>query len=258
MRVEEVRALGTVSGGGCRCGDRAGSSGRRRPVAASDVVLPPVAELVAETGQGTHGVVDGERLAGSVGRRVARRCGPRCLVRWRTAPRRGYGDLLARRGCGFGLFRLRRQPARGRPDDRPPPCGRRRRAGACSGDAQVVVDAVATRLGSAMPAAASIHRASNRRSWRCSATEGGGGDGRRRGERCAGARPGSRLGGNGAALGPTSCSSTSASGSLAEGIVLARGSAHHPAEPVVVVRLQFHVGAASHGPGWSRLDGGHR
>jgi len=154
MRVEEVRALGTVSAERLVVLAAAIEQGSAHPVAAGlraaagDVVLPPVAELVAETGQGMHGVVDGERLW--IGRPawVASAAGaemPGALAD--CAASGGTVILLARRGCGLGLFRLAdslREDA---------PALARRLAGEgvelslLSGDAQAVVDAVATRLG---------------------------------------------------------------------------------------------------------------
>lgn len=154
MRVEEVRALGTVSAERLVVLAAAIEQGSAHPVAAGlraavgDVVLPLVAELVAETGQGMHGVVDGERLW--IGRPawVASAAGaemPGALADFAASG--GTVILLARRGCGLGLFRLAdslREDA---------PAIARRLAGEgvelslLSGDAQAVVDAVAIRLG---------------------------------------------------------------------------------------------------------------
>jgi Cu2+-exporting ATPase len=154
MRVEEVRALGTVSAERLVVLAAAIEQGSAHPVAAGlraavgDVVLPPVAELVAETGQGMHGVVDGERLW--IGRPawVASAAGAEMPVALADfAASGGTVILLARRGCGLGLFRLAdslREDA---------PAIARRLAGEgvelslLSGDAQAVVDAVAIRLG---------------------------------------------------------------------------------------------------------------
>ncbi|ENO84966.1 ATPase P, partial [Thauera aminoaromatica S2] len=68
MRVEEVCALGSVGADRLVVLAAAIEQGSAHPVAAGlraaagEAALPAVAELAAETGQGMHGVVEGERL----------------------------------------------------------------------------------------------------------------------------------------------------------------------------------------------------
>ena len=154
MRVEEVRALGTVSAERLVVLAAAIEQGSAHPVAAGlraaagDVVLPPVAELVAETGQGMHGVVDGERLW--IGRPawVASAAGaemPGALTDFAASG--GTVILLARPGCGLGLFRLADSLREDAPAIARHLAGEGVALSLLSGDAQAVVDAVATRLG---------------------------------------------------------------------------------------------------------------
>ncbi|HNB46007.1 MAG TPA: cation-translocating P-type ATPase, partial [Burkholderiaceae bacterium] len=154
MRVEEVCALGSVDADRLVVLAAAIEQGSAHPVAAGlraaagEAALPAVAELAAETGQGMHGVVEGERLW--IGRPgwvagVAGLAAPAALAGF-AAPG-GTVIALAGRGGWLGLFRL------GDSLRADAPMITRRLAaegavlGLLSGDAQPVVDAVAARLG---------------------------------------------------------------------------------------------------------------
>jgi len=154
MRVEEVRALGSVDAERLVVLAAAIEQGSAHPVAsglraaAGEASLPAVAELVAETGQGMRGVVGGEPLwigrpawvAGAAGLAA-----PAALADFAAAG--GTVIALAGQAGWLGLFRLADRLR----DDAPTITARLAGEGAAlsllSGDAQPVVDAVAARLG---------------------------------------------------------------------------------------------------------------
>ncbi len=154
MRVEEVCALGSVDADRLVVLAAAIEQGSAHPVAAGlraaagEAALPAVAELAAETGQGMHGVVEGERLW--IGRPgwvagVAGLAAPAALAGF-AAPG-GTVIALAGRGGWLGLFRLGDSLRADAPMITRRLAAEGAALGLLSGDAQPVVDAVAARLG---------------------------------------------------------------------------------------------------------------
>ena len=174
----EECALGSVDAdrlaGSAGRGDRAGfcAPGCCRPARRRvRQPLPAVAELAAETGQGMHGVVEGERLWISRPGWVAVSPASPRLLRSRAAAPGGTVIALAGRGgwLGFRLGDSLRADA--------PMITRRLAAegavlGSLSGDAQPVVDAVAARLGIHDARGGLDRQGQSRRSSTCSATTG--------------------------------------------------------------------------------------
>ena len=154
MQMQEVIPLGTLDADRLGVLAAAIEQGSAHPVAAGlraavgAVVLPEVSGLSAETGQGMHGVVDGEALWIGRPEWVGREAGvvPPAEV---AAFNAGGGTVigLAGRAGWLGLFRL----ADSLRADAPLITGRLARDGAAlsllSGDAQPVVDGVAAAIG---------------------------------------------------------------------------------------------------------------
>ena len=154
MRLEEVRALGGIDAERLVVLAAAIEQGSAHPVAAGlraaagEAVLPAVGGLLAETGQGMHGVVEGEPLW--IGRPawVASAAGlvePAVLADF--AATGGTVIALAGRGGWLGLFRLADSLREDAPVITRRLAGEGVALGLLSGDAQPVVDAVAARLG---------------------------------------------------------------------------------------------------------------
>ena len=154
MRLEEVRALGGIDAERLVVLAAAIEQGSAHPVAAGlraaagEAVLPAVGGLLAETGRGMHGVVEGEPLW--IGRPawVASAAGlvePAVLADF--AATGGTVIALAGRGGWLGLFRLADSLREDAPVITRRLAGEGVALGLLSGDAQPVVDAVAARLG---------------------------------------------------------------------------------------------------------------
>jgi len=271
MRLEEVRALGGIDAERLVVLAAAIEQGSAHPVAAGlraaagEAVLPAVGGLLAETGRGMHGVVEGEPLW--IGRPawVASAAGlvePAVLADF--AATGGTVIALAGRGGWLGLFRLADSLREDAPVITRRLAGEGVALGLLSGDAQPVVDAVAARLG-IRDARGGLDPQGKQQ-----AIVDMQGDGKAvvamvgDGERRAGARSGPCLDRDGRRHRPRPQPGRhrAAQRALRQPGRRHRAGppdpAHHPAEPVVVVRLQFHLGATRDGRAGDAVDGRHR